>query len=123
MTIKILYVEDNLYNLRLLRKMLMAQGCVPIEAFDGAHALLLADRERPDLIIMDIHLPNMNGFEALERLQSEPSLRAIPVIAFTADTSIRERCLAHGFVDVLTKPITMDGLRELLDRFTPPPFP
>ena len=104
---KLLYVEDNPVNLRLVRKIVATRS--GIELFDAASVeagLELAVQAHPDLILLDINLPGMNGFEALRRLRNNPVTRDIPVIAITANATAGdiERGLAAGFTDYLTKP-------------------
>jgi two-component system cell cycle response regulator DivK len=112
MPIRILYVEDNPQNLRLVRKFLAMAGYDMIEAMNGLTGLAVAARESPDLILMDLNLPDVDGLEATSRLKAQPELAHIPVIALTANAmhGDRERCLAAGCDDYIPKPVTKSEL-------------
>ncbi len=103
----VLIVEDNEKNLKLARDLLRFKGFRTIEAGTGAAALLLAAQARPDLVLMDIQLPDMDGGEALRGLRANPETFAIPVIALTAVAmrEDRQRLLAAGFDGYISKPI------------------
>lgn len=109
---KILIVEDDLANQSLLERLLTLAGYAVICAGDGAKALALARSEMPDLIIMDMGLPVLNGWQATHRLKSRPSTSKIPVIALTAYALAddRAKCLSVGCDDYDTKPIDVDRL-------------
>jgi two-component system, cell cycle response regulator DivK len=111
---KILYIEDNPQNMRLVQKMLSTGGYEMIEALDGRTGLAVAAREMPDLILMDINLPDIDGMEATSRIKSDPSMSHIPIIALTANAMFgdRERFLEAGCDGYLAKPVSR---RELLD--------
>ena len=115
---RILYVEDNFQNKRLVRKMLAARGYEVIEAEDGLTGVEMALHEQPDLILMDISLPGIDGVEATQRIKSFEGTRHIPVIALTANAmrGDRERFLAAGCDDYLSKPISMSELLEMLRK-------
>jgi two-component system, cell cycle response regulator DivK len=104
---RILIVEDNEKNLKLVRDVLQYHGYRTLDARSGEEAVELAGDARPDLILMDIELPGMSGFEALERLRAEEATTEIPVCALTAFAmrEDRERCLKAGFDGYLVKPI------------------
>ena len=116
---RILYVEDNFQNKRLVRKMLAARGYEVIEAEDGLTGVEMAVHEQPDLILMDISLPGIDGVEATQRIKSFEGTRHIPVIALTANAmrGDRERFLAAGCDDYLSKPISMSELLEMLRKY------
>ncbi len=116
---RILYVEDNFQNKRLVRKMLTARGYEVIEAEDGLTGVEMALHEQPDLILMDISLPGIDGVEATQRLKSFEETQHIPVIALTANAmrGDRERFLAAGCDDYLSKPISMSELLEMLRKY------
>jgi CheY-like chemotaxis protein len=103
----ILIVDDNEQNLRLTRKVLRFAGFRTLEAASGVEGLSLAAEHRPDLILMDIRMPDMNGTEVLQRLRDDERTAAIPVVALTSSTmkGDRERFLADGFDGYLEKPI------------------
>jgi two-component system, cell cycle response regulator DivK len=119
MSRKILCVEDNPQNMRLVRKMLGAEGYSIIEAVNGLTALQIAAEEMPDLILMDINLPDIDGMEATQRLKAEATLAHIPVIALTANAmpGDRERFLEAGCDGYLSKPITKNELITLVGQF------
>src|SRR5438552_12638027 len=96
---KILVVEDNPANRELIRAILEAQGCEVVEADDGEEALLKMRETAPDLVLMDVQMPRLDGIGALQRMRHEPGLASIPVIALTAYAmqGDREQFLAAGF--------------------------
>src|SRR3954453_15273532 len=112
---KILIVEDVEFNRDLLVQVLDEEYEI-VTAADGAAGVELAGRERPDLILMDLSLPVMDGWEATRRLKAEEMTRAIPIIALTAHAmrGDEERARACGCDDYLTKPINEDRLVERL---------
>jgi PAS domain S-box-containing protein len=112
---RVLYVEDNLANLELVEQVLARRAGIELRsAMSGGRALELARRHRPDLILLDLHLPDMLGTEVFDRLQSEPTTADIPVVVVSADATPTqiERLLGAGVAAYLTKPI---DVRELLD--------
>lgn len=110
--VKILLVEDDPPNRTLLERMLRGHGYEVVSAGDGAKGMALARAERPALIIMDMGLPVLNGWQVTHRLKSLPATRAIPIIALTAYAAAadRERCLAIGCDDYDIKPVELDRL-------------
>ena len=116
---RILVAEDNLANLELMREILDIQGHEIIEAHDGSEALLQAELANPDLILLDVNMPVLNGFEVLERLRGNPQLAAIKVVALTAYAmrGDREKALQAGFDGYLTKPIDIQTLTETIETF------
>ena len=108
----ILIVEDNERNLKLLRDLLGVHGYRILEARSAEDALLLARTERPQLVLMDIQLPGMDGLAALKELRTAPETRATPVVAVTAFamTHDRERLLAAGFDGYVEKPVNVRDL-------------
>jgi two-component system cell cycle response regulator DivK len=115
---RILVVEDHELNMDLLIQLLEDEYEV-LTASDGAAGLALAERERPDLILMDLSLPVMDGWEATRRIKANEHLRHIPVIALTAHAMVGDatRALACGCDDYLTKPLDEDLLFERLDLY------
>ena len=105
----ILIIEDNEKNRRLARDVLQVKGYRTIEAGDAETGLALAATEHPDLVLMDIHLPGMNGIEALNALRANEATRAIPVLAFTASVMPQDRhqITSAGFDGFLSKPIDL----------------
>lgn len=116
---RILVAEDNPANLELMREILDIQGHEIIEAHDGSEALLQAEMANPDLILLDVNMPVLNGFEVLERLRANPQLAPIKVIALTAYAmrGDREKALEAGFDGYLTKPIDIQTLTEMITAF------
>jgi two-component system, cell cycle response regulator DivK len=114
---KILIVEDVEYNRDLLVQLLEEEYEV-VTAADGAAGIEAAARERPDLILMDLSLPGVDGWEATRRLKARPETEAIPVVALTAHAmqGDEERARACGCDDYLTKPIDEDQLFAKLAR-------
>ena len=111
----VLIVDDNEKNLRLVREILQASGFSTLEAASGEQAISVAAAELPDVILMDIRLPDIDGTVAAARLKDDPRTAAIPVVALTslAMKGDRERFLASGFDGYLEKPISV---RELPDQ-------
>jgi two-component system cell cycle response regulator DivK len=120
MSKKILVVEDDTDNRRIVAKTLSVDGYEVIEATDGVQALAKARAERPDLILMDLALPNMDGWEATRRLKNDPQTRAIPVVALTA-VAMRgdeEQARAAGCDDYISKPARPMAIREIVKKYT-----
>jgi two-component system, cell cycle response regulator DivK len=113
----VLIVEDNEKNLKLVRDVLQVKGYETIEAGNGEDGIALAVARKPDLILMDIQLPGMNGIEALGVLRSDPRTARIPVAAVTASVMPQDRnkITEAGFDAYVGKPI---NLREFLDTVT-----
>jgi two-component system cell cycle response regulator DivK len=111
---QILIVEDNERSMKLFRDVLVANGYRPIEATTGYRALELAVEQQPDLLLMDVQLPDIDGIEVLRRLRADARTASLPVLALTAQAmhGDRERFLAAGFDDYLSKPVDVRGLVE-----------
>ncbi len=109
---KILYVEDNEDNIYVLETRLRRQGHAVLIARDGASGVQLAAAERPDVILMDLSLPLLDGWEATRQIKAAPATQHIPVIALTANAMAgdREKALAAGCDDFDTKPIELPRL-------------
>jgi CheY-like chemotaxis protein len=116
---RILVVEDHELNMDLLVQLLEDEYEV-LTAMDGAAGIELADRERPDLILMDLSLPVVDGWEATRRIKANDRLNHIPIIALTAHAMVgdADQALACGCDDYLTKPLDEDLLYEKLEHFT-----
>jgi CheY-like chemotaxis protein len=116
---RVLVVEDNPVNLELVTALLEEAGCRILTAETAAAALQLVASERPDLILMDVQLPGMTGYEATRQLKADPATAAIPVIAITAQAMRGEEATARaaGCDAYLTKPLETQAFRELLRRF------
>lgn len=104
---RILVIEDNADNLELMVYLLKAFGHTPIVAVDGDEGLAAVSRERPEMILCDLHLPRLDGYEVARRLKADPELGRIPLIAVTASAMVgdRARGLAAGFDGYIAKPI------------------
>ncbi|MBI2754079.1 MAG: response regulator [Betaproteobacteria bacterium] len=105
----ILIVEDNEKNRRLARDILQVKGYRTVEAETGEAGLEQAARQAPDLVLMDIHLPGINGIEALKKLRAGEATRRIPVLAFTASVMPQDRreIMDAGFDGFVSKPINL----------------
>lgn len=122
---RILIVEDNEMNLDMLSRRLSRQGFQISAAIDGAQAVALAASAAPDLILMDMSLPVMDGWEATRVLKADAATRAIPVIALTAHamSGDRERAMAAGCNDFDTKPVDLARLMDKIARALLPKEP
>jgi two-component system, cell cycle response regulator DivK len=120
---RVLIVEDNALNLKLLHDVLEAHGYGTLAAGEGAAALDLAQAERPDLILLDLQLPDMSGYEVVNRLKRDERTRAIPVLAVTAFAmkGDEERALDSGCDGYVTKPIRLQEFLDLVRQFLGPP--
>jgi CheY-like chemotaxis protein len=115
---KILLVEDNEMNRDMLSRRLARNGFEVVVAIDGAQAVVMAAAEGPDLILMDMSLPVMDGLEATRQVKAAPATRSIPIIALTANALVqdRERALAAGCDDFDTKPVELPRLLEKIKK-------
>jgi two-component system, cell cycle response regulator DivK len=116
---RILYVEDNPQNMRLVRKMLGIGGYEILEALTGEDGLNMAMAHVPDLILMDINLPDIDGMEVTARIKAMPDMAHIPVIALTANAmhGDKERFTSGGCDGYLAKPITKAELLTVVAQF------
>jgi two-component system, cell cycle response regulator DivK len=114
---KILLVEDNEMNRDMLSRRLLRKGFEVVMAVDGGQAVSMAETERPDLILMDMSLPVIDGWEATRRVKASETTGHIPIIALTAHamSGDREKALSAGCNDYDTKPIEMPRLLEKID--------
>ena len=114
---KILLVEDNEMNRDMLSRRLIRKGYEVVMAIDGEQAVAMAQSEKPDLILMDMSLPVIDGWEATRRVKAAEASSRIPIIALTAHamSGDRERALGAGCDDYDTKPIEMPRLLEKID--------
>ena len=118
---KILYVEDNEDNVYVLKNRLARIGHTVLIAGDGEQGIAMALAEKPDLILMDLSLPVLDGWEATRRLKASPETSAIPVIALSAHAMAgdREKALEAGCDDFDTKPVDFARLRAKIQAFAP----
>jgi two-component system cell cycle response regulator DivK len=114
MSATVLVVEDNALNLKLVRDVLGHAGYRVLEAGDAEHGIELAREEAPDLILMDIQLPGIDGVEALRRLRADAATSGIPVVALTALAmkEDRQRFMTAGFDGYLEKPLSVPSLAD-----------
>jgi len=119
--VRILYVEDNEDNIYVIKNRLGRAGFTVLVATDGEQGVSMAAAERPDLILMDLRLPVLDGWEATRRIKAQPETRDIPVIALTAHamTGDREKALEAGCDDFDTKPVEMPRLLEKIRALAP----
>ena len=115
----ILYVEDNPDNRMLIRRVLMAEGYEVAEAHTAHEALERIQTVRPDLILMDINMPDMDGYALTARIRKTPGFAAVPIIAVTANVmrGDREKSLEAGCDGYIQKPIDIDLLSQQIERF------
>lgn len=116
---RILIVEDNDLNLKLFRDLLSAHGYETIETKEGLEAINLTREQRPDLILMDIQLPEISGLDVTRRLKSDESIRDIPIIAVTAFAmkDDEEKILSAGCQAYISKPISIVPFLNTVRRF------
>lgn len=116
--IRVLVAEDNVVNRELLRELLELRGYIVLEACDGQEALQMLEETHPELLLLDIGMPVMDGFAVIRRIRDDPHLAGFPVVAVTAYAmrGDRERILASGFDGYLSKPVDSASLIAELDR-------
>jgi len=123
----VLIVDDNDTNRKLCRAILEQSGYQTREAANGREGLQVVRVEMPELILLDMQMPVMDGLETLKRLKADPATRSIPVVALTsfAMKGDRERFLEEGFSDYISKPIDIDNFLDVVRRLAllPPPPP
>lgn len=122
MAARILIVEDNATNLALVEYLLKAAGYEILAADDGTRGMRMAQESRPDLIICDIQLPGMSGYDVLEQIRADPALKDTPVIALTAFSMPNDRAdvLEAGFDCYLSKPIEPEKFRAQVEAYLDP---
>ena len=115
---KILYVDDNEDNIFMLKNRLTRAGHTVLVATDGAQGVAMASSERPDVILMDLSLPVLDGWQATREIKAAAETKHIPVIALTANAMAgdREKALAAGCDDYDTKPVELPRLLEKIKR-------
>ena len=118
---RVLLVEDNLLNLKLVRDVLLHAGFDVVEARSGEDGIVRALEDRPDIILMDLQLPGIDGTEAMRTIKQTPMGSSIPIVALTAFamSEDRERALRNGFDGYLSKPISVRDLPRQLNEFLP----
>jgi len=121
MTTKILYIEDNDQNFYLVNYILVAKGYTVQRGHDGREGIDLATKSRPDLILLDIQLPIMDGYETARELRKIPDVSETPIIALTsyAMAGDREKALAAGCTGYIEKPINPKTFTEQIQEYLP----
>jgi two-component system, cell cycle response regulator DivK len=115
----ILYVEDDPNSRLLIKRILMAEGYVVLEAADSVSTLHILKNTQPDLILMDINLPEVDGYSLTAQIREQLNLRHVPIVALTANVmrGDRERTLAAGCVGYIQKPINVDTLPDQIQQY------
>jgi len=121
MAARILVIEDNAANLELVRYLLAFSGYTVLEAQDGEQGLAMARRERPDLIICDLQMPLLDGYEVLAQLRGDPGNAASVIVAVTAFSmpNDRQKVMTAGFDGYLSKPIEPEKFVDQIEAFLP----
>jgi CheY-like chemotaxis protein len=116
--IKVLIAEDNAVNRELLRELLEIRGYAVMESCNGEEALDQIAKTQPDILLLDLSMPVLDGFGTIERIRKNPSFRSLPVLAVTAYAmqGDREKILTSGFDGYLSKPINPAALQKELER-------
>ncbi len=116
----VLYIEDNIGNVRLLERLMVHRPTIQlITSMHGGEGFALARQHRPDLILLDVHMPDFSGYEVLELLRGEPGTASIPVVMLSADASHDQiqRFRDAGARDYLTKPLDLQSFLVRLDQY------
>lgn len=118
---RILIVEDNADNLTLMCDILDSLGYQTIVARNGAEGITAAQEHLPDLILMDLSMPQMDGWTATKHIKAIPALQAIPIIALTAHAMVgdRDRAIEAGCNDYITKPISLRDFADKISKYLP----
>jgi two-component system cell cycle response regulator DivK len=116
--IKVLVAEDNPINRELLRELLENRGYAVVEACDGQEALRMVDETQPDILLLDISMPALDGYAVARKIRENPGLTLLPILAITAYAmqGDREKILHSGFDGYLSKPVDAHALADELDR-------
>lgn len=117
---RILIVEDDEASLELAKRVAESMGHTVLTATDGVHGLALARSEKPELLLLDLHLPGLGGFQVVRELRSDETLRALPVIAISAGSAAdRAEAMSAGCDDFVSKPYQPEELRAAIRRRFP----
>lgn len=119
-SVKILFIEDNYINVRLVTRMLRNTAYEVAWAESVQAGIAAALKDNPDIFILDMHIPEVSGYDALKLIKEDDALKTIPVIVLTADPSeiLREKCVALGVDDYQFKPVSRQRLLQSLDHIT-----
>ena len=115
---EILIIDDDPYSMEILTTRLLHKGCTVLKATDGITGIMLADKHQPDMILLDLQLPDINGYEVLQRIRMRDSISHIPVIAISVDMVDRklEKQTDEHFDNFLIKPVMADYLFESMAK-------
>jgi CheY-like chemotaxis protein len=116
----ILYIEDNLYNVQLVERLLLQRPDIQLlTSVQGSPGISIAQGRHPDLILLDVHLPDINGFDVLERLRADASTANIPIVILSADATPGQvrKFRDAGANEYLTKPLDLKLLLTLIDNY------
>jgi two-component system sensor histidine kinase/response regulator len=118
---RVLIADDKESSREFVRTVLEHAGCVVEEAADGLQALASIKANPPDLVVLDLHMPGLNGLEVVESIRHDIRYNSLPVVALTASAmhGDREQALSAGFTDYMTKPISLSSLRSRLLALIP----
>ncbi|MES2932129.1 MAG: response regulator [Pseudomonadota bacterium] len=121
MAARILVIEDNATNMALVVYLIEAFGYQPLSAFDGEQGFEMTLKELPDIVLCDVHLPKLDGYDVVKKIKNEPALQHIPVIAVTALAMVgdREKLLEVGFDGYIAKPIEPEYFVTQIEKFLP----
>jgi CheY-like chemotaxis protein len=121
MLARILIIEDNATNLELQQYLLNSAGYVTLSAADGAEGMRVARQERPDLVLCDLRMPIMNGYEVVQEFKADTRLQQIPIVAVTASSMSGDskKALAAGFDGYIAKPIEPETFVQQVEDFLP----
>lgn len=116
---RVLYIEDNKDNLILVRRILKAEGFDLLEATSAKQGIAMAEQQIPDLILMDVNMPEMDGLSATKHLRQLPALQNIPIVALSANVmpEVLDEMLSAGCDGYITKPVSVDTLPEQVLHF------
>lgn len=121
MTRMVLCIEDNKINMLLVSRVVEAEGYELLRAEDGPKALAVLEEAQPDIILLDINIPGINGLDLARIIREDERLSAIPIIATTANVLVgdKERCLEAGCDEYLPKPLDIRRLRQVMQQYMP----
>ena len=117
--INILYIEDSAVNTYIVKKMVKSLGYQMIPAYDGAEGVIIAEEHQPNLILVDLKLPDVNGLDVIKHLRQRSQFDQTPIIALTATDSptVEEECLSAGCNDYLVKPVSQLRLVNTVEKY------
>lgn len=118
---KVLYIEDSPVNIYIIKRMLKTMDYEIIEAFNGERGVQMAAQEKPDLVLLDLMLPDLDGLEVLRRIRQQRGLSEVPIVALTSHVSqeMRSEALAAGCDGFLEKPVSQSRMLKTLQQFIP----